>query len=59
MGAYTYRGAACSPLWRYLRAQRVEALQAARECHPADIGIFVRIARLSHRRILKLRGIVS
>ena len=59
MGVYSHPTARYSPLWRYLRAQRSEALQAARECHPAESGIFVRTARECHYRVLQLRGIKS
>lgn len=59
MSEYRHPSARCSPLWRYLRGQRIEALTAARTCHPAEVGIFVRLARLSHRRILQLRGITQ
>ena len=38
----------------YLRYQRHVALQAARVANPADVPIFVAIARKAHARILQL-----
>jgi len=38
---------------RVLRQKRREALDAAREAHPAEIPVFVAIARQAHARLMR------